>query len=236
MTNNLNPMKIPASLLRALLLPVCVAVPLRAATLISETFDKPPSSETWKADAAAAVKDGSLVLVASGGPEAYANTSLTMRGGDAGLDFTAKPVEIELRELDVGGTVPPADAVMVLILSADSPGEGKSGGYLKLRIGGDGSLLLMCGGGGAKETTLHRLATKLEFPVKSLKLRLSASDFAVQGADAAKDFAGAGKWTPEFNLAVWKGAAPQLMLRGVRRPGEGQAMVKVGALAVANAP
>lgn len=229
-------MKTPILILKTGLLSVCVLASLRAAPLISESFDTLPPPEKWKAAASASVKDGALTLTATGAAETYANAAFAMKAGDAGMDFTAKPVEIELRELDVGGTALPGDSVMVLIFSADTAGEGNSSSYIKLRIGDDGSVLLMCGAAGAKETTIHRLAAKLSFPVKSLKLRVSATEFSIKGMDATKEFSGAGKWTAEFNPAVWKGAAPQLMLRSVRRPGDGQAVVKVGALTVTNAP
>jgi hypothetical protein len=123
---------------------------------------------------------------------------------------------------------------MVWIFSADTQGEGNSTGYLKLRLGDDGGLMLMHGAAGTKEVTIHRLASRLVFPVKSLKVRLSAADFSIKGVDAEREFSGAGKWGAEFNPAVWKGQSPYLQIRSVRRPGEGAAVVKVGALVMAN--
>ncbi len=229
-------MKTPTLILKAGLVLACAVFPLRAAPIISETFDKPLAVEKWKSDAAATVKDGALVLTATGGAEVYANTGVVMKTGEPALDFTAKPVEIEVRELDITGPGKSGDGVMVWIFSADTQGEGNSTGYLKFRLGDDGALMLMYGAAGTKEVTIHRLASQLVFPVKSLKLRLSATDFTIKGVDAEREFSGTGKWGAEFNPAVWKGQTPYLQIRSVRRPGEGAAVVKVGALTATNVP
>jgi hypothetical protein len=229
-------MKTPTLILKAGLIFACTVLSLRAAPIISETFDKPAVPEKWKADASVTVKDGALILTATGGAEIYANSAATMKAGEPALDFTAKPVEIEVRDLDVTGPGISGDGVMVWILSADTQGEGNSTGYLKLRLSDDGTLMLMYGAAGTKEVTIHRLASHLVFPVKSLKVRLSATDFGIKGSDAEREFSGAGKWGAEFNPAVWKGQTPYLQIRSVRRPGEGSAVVKVGALVVSNVP
>jgi len=229
-------MKLPVLFLTICAIVMSCVPPLGAAPLVSETFDKLPSSEKWKADASVAVADGALVLTASGMNTGYANSAFVMTDGDPKLDFTAKPLEIELRDVAVGGTATPGDSVMVMIFSANSPGEGNSSSYLKLRLSDDGKLLLMCGAVGTKETTIHALAAKLTLPLKSIKLRFSATDFSITGTDAAQAFSGEGKWTEAFNVAAWTGSSPYLMFRSVRRPGEGQAEVKIGALTVTNVP
>lgn len=229
-------MKPPPLLVKLTVLFACSLSVLSAAPIISETFDKPAVPEKWKADASVTVKDGALILTATGGAEIYANSAIVMKAGDPALDFTAKPVEIELRELDITGPGISGDGVMVWILSADTQGEGNSTGYLKFRLSDDGALMLMYGAAGSKEVTIHRLASQLVFPVKSLKVRLSATDFSIKGADAEREFSGAGKWTAEFNPAVWKGQTPYLQLRSVRRPSPGAAVVKLGALVVTNVP
>lgn len=81
----------------------CAVFPLHAAPIISEASDKPRAVEKWKADAAATVKDGAWLLTATGAAEVYANAGGVMKAGDPALDFTAKPVEIEVRELDITG-------------------------------------------------------------------------------------------------------------------------------------
>lgn len=229
-------MKTPTLILKAGLVFACAVLSLRAAPIISETFDKPPAVEKWKVDPSVTVKDGALILTATGGVETYANSGIVTKAGAPALDFTAKPVEIELRELDLTGPGVSGDGVIVWVLSADTQGEGNSTGYLKLRFSDDGGLMLMYGVAGSKEVVVHRLASQLVFPVKSLKVRLSAADFSIKGVDAEREFSGAGKWTTEFNPAVWKGQAPYLQVRVVRRPGEGSAVAKVGALMVTNVP
>lgn len=229
-------MKTPPLLVKLTVLFACSLSVLSAAPIISETFDKPAVPEKWKADASVTVKDSALILTATGGAEIYANSAATMKAGEPALDFTTKPVEIEVRELDVTGPGISGDGVMVWILSADTQGEGNSTGYLKLRLSDDGTLMLMYGAAGTKEVTIHRLASQLVFPVKSLKVRLSATDFSIKGVSAEREFSGAGKWGAEFNPAVWKGQTPYLQIRSVRRPGEGAAVVKMGALAATNVP
>ncbi|MFA6286499.1 MAG: hypothetical protein WC661_03875 [Opitutaceae bacterium] len=229
-------MKTPILFFKTGLFLAASVLSLNAAPILSEPFDKLPASEKWKADASVTVADGSLVLTASGMNTGYANSVFVMKAGDPRLDFTAKPLEIELRDVAVGGTAAPGDSVMVMIFSANSPGEGNSSSYLKLRLSDNGNLLLMCGAVGTKEATIHTLATKLTPPLKNLKLRFSATDFSIKGTDAAQEFSGAGKWTEAFNVAAWTGASPYLMFRSVRRPGEGQSEVKIGALTVTNVP
>jgi hypothetical protein len=229
-------MKTPALFFKTTLLVAVSVMGLQAAPAMSESFDKLPSSEKWKSDALVSVADGSLVLTASGMNTTYANTAFTLKAGDAKLNFTTKPVELVFGDLSVGGTAAPGDSVLVVILSADTPGEGNSSSYLKVRLSDDGTFMLMCGAAGTKEATLHRLAAKLTFPVKTLKIKLTATDFSISGTDATKEFSGAGQWAAPFDPSVWTGASPYLMLRSVRRPGEGEAVVKVGALTVTTSP
>ena len=229
-------MQLTSSLFKTGLVALLSALSMHAASLISEAFDALPAPDKWKADASVGVREGALVLTASGTNTGYANSAFVMKAGDPLLNFTAKPIEIEFRELAVGGTAGTGNSVMVMILSSDTPGEGKAASYLKLRLSDDGALLLMCGGAGAKESSIHSLSAKLVFPLKSLKVKLSATGFSIIGTDASKEFSGEGKWAPPFNVTVWSGAAPYLMIRSVRRPGEGQAEVKIGALVVANTP
>ncbi|MFA6961271.1 MAG: hypothetical protein WC205_11015 [Opitutaceae bacterium] len=207
-----------------------------AALPIAETFDQKPAASLWSLSTQAKVLDGELVLAAAGPADGYPTTGITTKAGDPALNFLVKPIEIELSGIDVSGADVPANSVFMAIITSDFPNEMKARSYLKLRLSGDGTLLLNCaeiGGDRTRETTLQTLKVKL--PVRRLTLQISSNGFVLKGVDASRPFEQSAGWNERLDLTAWKGAAPFVIIKGVRRPGEGEAMVRLGEVTIREA-
>lgn len=196
------------------------------AQLVEETFDGRPDPVRWNLNERARVADGQLVLAASGPTDRFAGAAMTSRKGDPALNFTAQPIEIELVDIGIEGTAIPAESVFMAILTSDVPNEIQARSFLKIRLSGDGLLLLNCadvGGDRTRETTLARVRVTL--PVRRLTVRLSRDNFHLRGFDAVRPFEQSGGWAGRLDMAAWDNASPHVIVKGVRRPGEGEIVV-----------
>lgn len=204
-----------------------------AALPIKETFDQKPATELWHLNAQAKVLDGELILEASGPADGYPTTAISTKRGDSALNFVNAPIELDLAGIDVTGTATPAASVFMLIFSADNQNEMRAKSYLKIRLSGDGTLLLNCAdiaGDRTRETTLQTV--KLELPVRRLTLRVSAEGFQLKGIDASRPFDHSAGWNGRLDLAVWKDSSPFITIKSVRRPGEGAVSAQLGEFTV----
>lgn len=201
------------------------------AQIVAENFDQRPDPVRWKLSDRARVADGRLVLAATAPIERYATTSMISKAGDASLNFAAKPIEIEFTGIGVEGSAVPADSVFMAILTSDISNEMKARSYLKVRLSGNGQLLVTCAdinGDRTRETTLARQVVTL--PVRRLTLRLSRKDFYLKGLDAVRPFEQSGDLTGKIDIAAWDKVSPFLIVKGVRRPGEGEIVVTLDGL------
>jgi hypothetical protein len=219
----------PMKNLPALILCLLAGTVCAQAQLVSETFDQKPDSAKWNLSPQAKVLDGELVLNASGPTDGFPTVALVAKSGDAALNFTVKPIEIELTGITAGGTAAPANSVLIAILVSDVLNEMRARSYLKIRLSADGMLGINCAditGDRSRETTLARF--QITLPVRRLTLRLSRENFHIKGVDAVRPFEQSGSWADKLDLAAWEGAKPFFIVKGVRRPGEGDAVVKLG--------
>ncbi|HEY9249938.1 MAG TPA: hypothetical protein VIO38_12440, partial [Rariglobus sp.] len=181
--------------LPSLLLCLLAGAACAQAQPVSETFDQKPDSAKWNVSPQAKVLDGELVLNASGPTDGFPTVAVMSKSGDAALNFTVKPIEIELTGISAGGTTAPANSVFMAILAADMANEMRARSYLKIRLSADGTLLLNCsdiGGDRSRETALANF--KVTPPVRRLTLRLSGENFQIKGADAVRPFEQSGSW------------------------------------------
>jgi hypothetical protein len=229
-------MKFPSVHILPFVLFAVAGTGVSAALPIVDLFDEKPQASLWNVSTQAKVLDGELILTAGGPAEGYQTTGITTKTGDKALNFIVSPVEVDLSGISVAGAEIPANSVFMAIISADFPNEMKARSYVKLRLSGDGTLMLNCaeiGGDRTRETTLQTL--KVNLPVRRLTLRLSSAGFVLKGMDASRPFEQSAGWNERLDLSAWKDSTPFVIIKGVRRPGEGEALVKLGSVSISQA-
>lgn len=219
--------------LHALVLFFLAGLVCAQAQAVEETFDRRPDPVRWTLNERARVQDGKLVLAASGPIDRFAGAAMSSRKGDSALNFVAAPIEIELTGITVEGTARPAESVFMAILASDVANEIQARSFLKIRVSGDGMLVLNVpelGGDRTRETTVARVRVTL--PIRRLTIRLSEDNFHLRGFDAARPFEQSGTWAGRIELSAWDNSSPHMIVKGVRRPGEGEIMVTLDELVV----
>lgn len=223
-------MKFPSLLLASSLLMTCSIT--SAELPMVESFNQKPAASTWHMTSQAKVLDGDLVLDASGPSDGFQTTAIWTKAGDPGLNFTKGSVELDLSGIQLSGSGAPANNLFMGFLCSDSANETKSKSYVKLRLSADGTLMFICktSDDEVREATLQTI--KVTLPVKRLTLSVTVEGYLLKISDAARSTEYSGGWNSSLNLTAWKESAPYILIKGVRRPGEGAAFVRLGEVAV----
>lgn len=221
------------TLSRALFALACLCPFALHATTISESFDRKPDPKMWTLGAEARVLDGELLLTASGSAEGYPTTVMQAKEPQPALNFMEHFVRVTFTDLTVAGEGLPANNVFMAIIASNEPSEMRARSYIKLRISGDGLLMINCAdltGDRSRDVPLGNVQVK--FPISRLELELTLDGFRLKGIAGSRPFEQSARWNGRVDMDAWAGVAPYFFIKSVRRPGEGYADVRLGEMTV----
>lgn len=226
-----TPRLLPASFL-ALALVAATAAASHAAPFITETFDQSPDPLFWKARSAS-VSGGLLLLHVGGDETTFVNSSIETLEPQARLDFSRATVTLSLADLVMDGQAPAERQAFVVLLGSDKKSEAATG-YVRLIFNGDGKVGLSTAGPKKDGRTTDRglLSRNVVYPVKQVSLSLNREGYELKITDSVAPLAITGKWDPAFDWSAWENSAPQLIIKGVRRPGPGTIEATLGAFSI----
>lgn len=192
-------------------------------TVIDEKFETPLASP-WavRPKDAAKVMEGQLTLIATGPDTDYAVSNVFYTAPSEALNFSKNAVQIALTDLTVQGSAEVTRQVFILALTNDNLSESEATSQFRLRIDGNGGLIVRVQDKGYS-TPLLSLEENVKFPIQTLVLKLSSSGVALSYVDAD----GSHEANASFDAAParWSDAAPFLRFQIQRNPGPGDAQI-----------
>ena len=205
-----------------------------ASPIFEESFKSQPDEVDWKAIGTPRVEGNKLVLEATGNEASFANTGLQRKSPMDELNFLQHPVEIELKNLVMGGLASPERQAFIVLLATDRSSETDAGAYLRLCVDGNGQVSLAVSSGEPGEgRTLSTLASgRVELPISHLSLRLTPEGYRLEYTDEAGSKELEGEWTEKLDQTLWQSSAPMFVIKAVRRPSEGTCEVSLGGLKI----
>lgn len=196
-------------------------------------FNQPISATEWNLLGAPKTVDGELDLSTDPAADAgaFVDSGLVSKAGFAGLNFIKASSSVELGGLAFGGSAPEQNRLFMLIIGADAARENKAKSYVKLRLSADGSAIVVAGAAGQPEKPVITTTVALPSKQLTLKLDVDGAHLTSVGADG-REVTESGSWDGLLDISLWQNAKPYLLLKAVRRPGEGDTRVTIKQAAI----
>ncbi len=202
--------------------------------LFSESIIDLPKTKGWKTQGAVQVRDGKLVLNATGDEGSYANGVLLTTEPSDSLNFTEHPLQIHISGIDLAGDAPDAKKAFVVLLGTDRALETSAAGYVRFCLNGDGSFNVASPKQGGDAPPVDLVAGKVLLPVSDIIISLSREQVIVKLKDASGEQEFKGEIADKIDLSIWQGASPFFVLKAVRRPAAGFFEASVGGLEISS--